>query len=161
MHKSRKNFDGPRSSLPRESVPLSMHGCMSSMTIKQYTFCACPCTAAHFCGASTDIGWFEEPKAWCWGHRGRTEAAVDLGGRWLAVPTKGYRRRSTILSTTLYVLVPKYFGNHTSYLFYYVWSYLMSSRIRRKFNSSGEDSLDRRGTGGCRRANDELLSRLG
>ena len=38
-----------------------------------------PCNPAHFCGASTHIGRFEEPKARGCGHRGRTGAAVDLG----------------------------------------------------------------------------------
>ncbi len=46
----------------RESVPLSMHGCMESMSIKQHTFCARPCTTVHFCCASTDIGSFEGPE---------------------------------------------------------------------------------------------------
>ena len=65
----------------RESVPLSMHGCMESMAIKQHTFCACPWTAAHFCGASTHIGLLEEPKARARGHLRRTGADVDLGAR--------------------------------------------------------------------------------
>jgi hypothetical protein len=36
----------------RESVPLSMHGCMESMVIKKHTFCVRPCTTAHFCYVS-------------------------------------------------------------------------------------------------------------
>ena len=56
-----------------------MHGCMEIMTNKQHPFWARPCTAAHFCGASTHIGQFEEPRTRVSGHRGRTGAALDLG----------------------------------------------------------------------------------
>ena len=69
----------PEALFRRESVPLSLHGCMNSMKIKQHTFGARPCTPAHFCCASTHIGSFEEPKARGRVHRGRTGAAVDLG----------------------------------------------------------------------------------
>jgi hypothetical protein len=69
----------PEALFRRESVPLSMRGCMESMTIKQHSFWARPCTPAHFCGAITHIGRFVEPKARGWVHRGRTGAAADLG----------------------------------------------------------------------------------
>jgi hypothetical protein len=69
----------PEALFQRESLSLSMHDFMDSIAIKQYTVCARPCTAAHFCCASTHIGRFEEPKARGWGHRGRTGEAVDLG----------------------------------------------------------------------------------
>ena len=59
-------------------MPLSMYGYMESMTIQQYTFCGVRAPPHIFAGARTS-GRFEEPKAWGWGHRGRTEAAVDLG----------------------------------------------------------------------------------
>jgi hypothetical protein len=64
----------------RESVPLSMHVCMENMSIKQHHLWARPCTAAHFCCASTHIGSFDEPKARGGGHRGRAVQAVDPGG---------------------------------------------------------------------------------
>jgi hypothetical protein len=52
-----KTLTVPEALFRRQSVPLSMHGCMESMAIKQYTFCARPCTAAHFCrGARTSGG---------------------------------------------------------------------------------------------------------
>ncbi len=62
----------------RESVPLSMYGCMESMAIKHHSFWTRPSHPSHFCGANTHIGWFEEPKARDCGHRGPTGAAVDL-----------------------------------------------------------------------------------
>ena len=46
----------------RENVPLSMHGCMQSMAIKQHGFWERPCMAPYFCGASAHIGLFEEPR---------------------------------------------------------------------------------------------------
>ena len=69
----------PEDLFHRESVPLSMHGCMKSMKIKQHTFCVRPCTPSHFYYVSTHIGSFEEAKATVGGHRGRAVQTVDLG----------------------------------------------------------------------------------
>ena len=74
-----KTLTVPEALFRRESVPLSLHGCMNSMKIKQHTFGARPCTPAHFCCASTHIGSFEEPKARGGGDHGRAVQAVDLG----------------------------------------------------------------------------------
>jgi len=43
----------PESLFRRDSLPVSMHGCIESTTIKLNHFCARPYTAAHFCGTST------------------------------------------------------------------------------------------------------------
>jgi hypothetical protein len=43
----------PEAIFRRESLPLSMHGCIKRMTIKLTPFSVRPYTAAHFCGAST------------------------------------------------------------------------------------------------------------
>ena len=48
-----KTLSVPEAIFRRESLPLSMHGCIKRMTIKLTPFSARPYTAAHFCGAST------------------------------------------------------------------------------------------------------------
>jgi hypothetical protein len=48
-----KTLSVPEAIFRRESLPLSMHGCIKRMTIKLTPFSVRPYTAAHFCGAST------------------------------------------------------------------------------------------------------------
>jgi hypothetical protein len=48
-----KTLTVPEALFRRKSLPVSMHGCIESMTIKLNAFWARPYTAAHFCGAST------------------------------------------------------------------------------------------------------------
>jgi len=48
-----KTLTVPEALFRRDSLPVSMHGCIESMTIKLNAFWARPYTAAHFCGAST------------------------------------------------------------------------------------------------------------
>ena len=60
-------------------MPLSIHGCMNRMKIKQHTFGTRPWTPAHFYCTRTDIGSFEDPNPRGGGHHGRAVEAVDLG----------------------------------------------------------------------------------
>jgi len=48
-----KTLTVPEALFRRQSLPVSMHGCIASMTIKLNAFWARPYTTAHFCGAST------------------------------------------------------------------------------------------------------------
>jgi hypothetical protein len=48
-----KTLTVPEALFRTESLSVSMHGCIESMTIKLNAFWARPYTAAHFCGAST------------------------------------------------------------------------------------------------------------
>jgi hypothetical protein len=79
---NRETLAVPEALFCRESVPRSMRGCMENMANKQHHLWVRPCTAAHFCGANTHIGPFEEPKIKGHGAPRSAVADVDLGRRW-------------------------------------------------------------------------------